>query len=87
MEKIWIVRERVIWSENRPSDDTKAFATKELAKKAMLERWEEIRGFYTDDELEEEYISDKWGSFINNNDDVYDIWVEEIDVFNEEYGR
>lgn len=83
MEKIWIVRERTIWRENRPSDETTAYASEEMAKKFLIEKWEEIRGLYTDEEIEDEYICDSFGELINNNEDCYSIWIEEIDMFNE----
>ena len=84
MKKIWIVRERMEWHNCNADDDTFAYATEELAKKGLIELYEETKRFLADEEeeIERETLTSNSGSIITESDDYYNIWVEEIDMFN-----
>ena len=84
MSKIWIVRERMDWHNCDADDYTFAYATEELAKKGLIELYEETKRFLADEEeeIERETLTSNSGSIITESDDYYNIWVEEIDMFN-----
>lgn len=84
MEKIWVVRERMEWHNCDADDDTTAYATEEMAKKALIEKYEETKRYLADEEeeIERETLTSNSGSIITESDDYYNIWVEEIDMFN-----
>ena len=83
MSKIWIVRERMDWHNCDADDYTFAYATEELAKKGLIEQYEETKRFLADEEeIERETLTSNSGSIITESDDYYNIWVEEIDMFN-----
>lgn len=83
MEKIYIVRERMEWHNCDADDDTFAYATEEMAKKAMIEKYEETKRYLADNEQEIEYerLTADSGRIFAEREDYYFIWVEEIDMF------
>ena len=85
MNKIWIVRERMEWHNCDADDDTTAYATEEMAKKALIEKYEETKRYLADheEEIESETLTSDSGRIITEREDYYFIWVEEIDMFNE----
>ena len=85
MNKIWIVRERMEWHNCDADDDTFAYATEEMAKKALIEKYEETKRYLADyeEEIESETFTSDSGRIITEREDYYFIWVEEIDMFNE----
>ena len=85
MEKIWIVRERMEWHNCDADDDTIAYATEEMAKKALIEKYEETKRYLADheEEIESETLTSDSGRIITEREDYYFIWVEEINMFNE----
>jgi hypothetical protein len=85
MEKIWIVRERMEWHNCDADDDTTAYATEEMAKKALIEKYEETKRYLADEEEEIDYerLTSDSGRIFTEREDYYFIWTEEIDMFNE----
>ena len=84
MEKIWIVRERMEWHNCDADDDTTAYATEEMAKKALIEKYEETKRYLADEEeIDYERLSSDSGRIFTEREDYYFIWTEEIDMFNE----
>jgi hypothetical protein len=83
--KIWIVRERMEWHNTDPSDDTFAYATEEMAKKALIEKYDETKRYLADNEIEIDYerFTPETGRIFTDREDYYFIWVEQIEMFNE----
>ena len=84
MVKIWIVRERMEWHNCDVDDNTFAYATEEMAKKALSEIYDETKRYLEDNEgeIESETITFTSGRIITESDVCYNIWVEEIEMFN-----
>ena len=85
MKKIWIVRERMDWHHCDADDYTFAYATEEMAKKALIEKYGETKSCLAEvdeEEIESENLTSDSGRIITASEDYYSIWVEEIDMFN-----
>lgn len=85
--KIWIVRERMEWIDFDANDNTTAYANEEMAKKALIEKYEETKRYFADEEeeIDDEDLGTYAGDIMTEYATRYFIWIEEIDVFNEEY--
>ena len=85
MAKIWIVRERMEWHNWDVDDDTTAYATEEMAKKALIEKYEETKRYLADEEeeIDDERLTSDSGRITTESEDYYSCWIEEIDMYNE----
>ena len=52
MRKIWIVRERLDWHNADPDDVTIAYSTKELAEAGLIERIEDVKKYFRENDYE-----------------------------------
>lgn len=87
MRKIWIVRERLDWHNADPYDVTIAYSTKELAEAGLIERIEDVKKYFRENDYElfddMTKIESDYGRMVTERDDWYCCWIEEIDMFNE----
>ena len=87
MAKIWIFRERLDWHNCDPDDMTTAYATEALAKKGLVEKFEETKHYFSHIDLDiiddMTKIESDYGRMVTERDDWYCCWIEEIDMFNE----
>lgn len=87
MSKIWIVRERLDWHNCDPYDATIAYSTKELAEAGLIERIEDVKKYFRENDYElfddMTKIESDYGRMTTKRDDWYSCWIEEIDMFNE----
>ncbi len=87
MSKIWIVRERLDWHNCDPYDNTIAYSTKELAEVGLIERIEDVKKYFRENEYElfddMTKIESDYARMTTERDDWYSCWIEEIDMFNE----
>ena len=87
MSKVWIVRERLDWHNCDPYDVTIAYSTKELAEAGLIERIEDVKKYFRENDYElfddMTKIESDYGRMVTERDDWYCCWIEEIDMFNE----
>lgn len=87
MRKIWIVRERLDWHNADPYDVTIAYSTKEIAEAGLIERIEDVKKYFRENDYElfddMTKIESDYGRMVTERDDWYCCWIEEIDMFNE----
>ena len=86
--KIFVLRERVDYHNNDPQDNTFLFSNGETAARELSRLYNEAEEFFTDDgwcEIEETGTTDgKNGQFfLTDRDDIYQVWIEEIELNNQ----